>query len=223
MRLRRDFTFDRFVPLPECSEAYRACVAVASGARRAPRALLLHGPVGKTHLLHAIGNAVLRRRSAIRLACLTAEELICESIDGLRRGKELDLGRKYSRYDLILIDDLSILAGRPKTQDMFADMFTAWHEARAHLVCTAVAPAQIKPLAARFRRLPGSRVVALKRPTQAGIRRILESMAKAQDLHLPRQALGRIARICGRDVRRAIGMLNHLRLESSRAGRPTGC
>ena len=161
--MRREFTFDRFVPTPASANAYRACGAMAECAPTSPGILLLHGPsgTGKTHLLHSIGHAVLHRSPARRLACVTVTELVDEIIDALRRDCSGDF-RKYSQLDVLLVDDLHVLAGRPRTQREIAGILRACLDAGVRVVCAAaVAPIEIAELSAWLRSLPRSQLVVL--------------------------------------------------------------
>lgn len=217
MWLRRDFTFDRFVRTPETSAAYRACVAVAQDAPRACRALLLHGPIGKTHLLHATGNAVLGGDPEARVACLTGEELLYGLVTALRRDQPFDLRDRYPQCQIIILDELAALRDRERTQEDIARILAACVGSGVRVVCAVTAPAQVRPLTAGLRALPRSRVVAIRQPSRDAIRRILKSIATSQGMYLPPMELTDIVRSCGRDVRRAIGLLNTRRLERSLA------
>ena len=213
MHLRRDFTFDRFVQTPGTSTAYRACVAVAQRAPRACHGLLLHGPIGKTHLLHAIGNAVLRGDPGARLACLTGEELAQGLVDALRRDQPFDLRDRYPRCQIMLLDELSVFKDRTRTQEAIATTLAGCIASGVRVVCAVTAPVQVEQLTARFRAVPHSRIVGLGQPTQNTIRRILNSIATSQGVYLPPRALAQMVSSCGGDVRRAIGMLNAWRFD----------
>src|SRR3989442_7668072 len=113
-----DLTFDRFTPTPGVRRALALGVALAEETVDAPRLLLLHGPpgVGKTHLLQAIVNLRVARQPRRSLIQLEAKHLVAEWDAGLKRDRGAELPRRLEWTDLVAIDDLHALAGKPVTQ-----------------------------------------------------------------------------------------------------------
>lgn len=138
--LKRDYTFDSFVLGSSNRMAYAACTAVSEnlGAQYSP--LFLFGGVGlgKTHLLHAIGNAVKARDPEQRVVYMSAEQWVNEYIREIRDRRFDNFRRRYrDGVDVLLIDDIQFLGGKESSQDEFFHTFNTLHEAGKQIVVTA--------------------------------------------------------------------------------------
>ncbi|HEX7410313.1 MAG TPA: DnaA/Hda family protein, partial [Candidatus Binatia bacterium] len=192
MQLNPHFTFDRFVITPGAAVAHRACWAFAETRPTAPRLIGLYGRpgVGKTHLLHSIGNAVIDRAPATHLALKTAEELRDEFVRALRQDRLDERRREYRQLDVLLIDDLHVLGGRPDTQSEIARTLISCLESGVRIACAGMStPAQVKALSTPLKSLPNSRFIGIKSPTLQALRRILRSSSVADGLAIPAMAL----------------------------------
>jgi chromosomal replication initiator protein len=149
-------TFESFVAGPSTRFAYEAAFAVAEAPARVHNPLLVHGRVGvgKTHLLRAIATHVGTRRPELSVRYVTAETFLIEWIDALRTKDASAFGRRYRR-DVLLVDDLHLLMGKPRIQQELALRLASAVEAGRQVVLASGPPldgaAGVEgPLLARF-------------------------------------------------------------------------
>lgn len=147
--------------------AVRAADAVVAepGARYSP--LVVHGPTGtgKTHLLHAIGNA-LRASGARRVACVNAATFAEELVAAVQDGTMARWRARYRAVDALLLDDVHALAGKERTQEEFFNLFNELHgQGRQIVLASSVAPKDLGGLEERLRtRFEGGLVVSVQPP-----------------------------------------------------------
>ncbi|MGB0910126.1 MAG: chromosomal replication initiator protein DnaA [Nitrospirales bacterium] len=132
------YTFDNFVVGASNQFAHAASRAVAESPALAYNPLFIYGGVGlgKTHLLHSIGNFVAKG-SELRIAYVTTEQFTNEVINSIRYDKMIELRRRYRNIDMLLIDDIQFLAGKERTQEEFFHTFNSLHEARKQIVLSS--------------------------------------------------------------------------------------
>src|SRR5207249_12054835 len=101
--------------------------------------LFIYGGVGlgKTHLIHAVGNALLADKPDARILYLHAEQFITDAVKNYQRTTFDELKAKYHQLDLLLIDDVQFFAGKPRTQEEFFNACEAQHAQRAHIIITS--------------------------------------------------------------------------------------
>jgi chromosomal replication initiator protein len=130
-------TFDSFVP-GNNTLAHAAAIAVAHNPGRSYNPLFLIGGVGlgKTHLLHAIGQHVAGERRSLKVAYVSTERFTNEFIDALQNSRLVRFRRKFRETDVLLIDDVQFLAGKERIQEEFFHTFNALHEGRRQIVLT---------------------------------------------------------------------------------------
>ena len=135
-------TFDSFV-VGNNQLAHAAAVAVAENPGRSYNPLFLIGGVGlgKTHLLHAIGQYVTSQRRTARVAYVSTERFTNEFIDALQNSRVMRFRKKFRETDVLLIDDIHFLAGKERIQEEFFHTFNALKEARKQIVMTCDRPA----------------------------------------------------------------------------------
>ncbi len=136
------YTFDHFVVGASNQFANAACLAVANLPAKNYNPLFIYGGVGlgKTHLLHAIGNHILQHRilSDVKRICyISSEEFTNELINSLRYDKMEEFRNKFRRMDILLIDDIQFIAGKERTQAEFFHTFNSLYEARKQIVVTS--------------------------------------------------------------------------------------
>jgi chromosomal replication initiator protein len=132
------YTFATFVAASNNQLARAASMKVAESPGVAYNPLLIYGGVGlgKTHLMHAIGNFITGHAD-LRIAYVTSEQFTNEVINGIRYDKMIDVRRRYRNIDMLLIDDIQFIAGKQATQEEFFHTFNSLYEARKQIVLSS--------------------------------------------------------------------------------------
>lgn len=138
-RLNPALTFDTLVPGRANQMARTAALHVAGAPGQMYNPLFIYGGVGlgKTHLIHAVGNALLADRPDARILYLHAEQFITDVVRNYQRKTFDELKAKYHSLDLLLIDDVQFFAGKERTQEEFFNTFEALLAKRAHIIMTS--------------------------------------------------------------------------------------
>lgn len=138
-RLNSSLTFDSLVAGRANSMARTAALHVAGAPGIMYNPLFIYGGVGlgKTHLVHAVGNALLADKPDARVLYLHAEQFITDVVKNYQRKTFDELKAKYHSLDLLLIDDVQFFAGKERTQEEFFNAFEALLAKRAHIIMTS--------------------------------------------------------------------------------------
>jgi len=138
-RLNPALTFDTLVPGRANQMARTAALHVAGAPGQMYNPLFIYGGVGlgKTHLVHAVGNALLADRHDARVLYLHAEQFITDVVKNYQRKTFDELKAKYHQLDLLLIDDVQFFAGKERTQEEFFNAFEALLAKKAHIIMTS--------------------------------------------------------------------------------------
>ena len=153
-QLNAEYTFQTFVNGPSNQFAHASCLAVADAPGQTYNPLFLYGGtgLGKTHLLHAVGNKVLKTKSNAVITYITSERFMNELIYCLRFNKMWDFRRKYRNCDVLLVDDIQFISGKERTQEEFFHTFNALYEAKKQIVVTSdIFPQDIPDIEDRLR------------------------------------------------------------------------
>ena len=136
------YTFSNFIVGSANRLAHAASLSVAERPGHAYNPLFLYGGVGlgKTHLMHAIGNAVVGKFPRKRVVYATSEKFTNEFITSIQQGKIDDFRARYRRIDLLLIDDIQFIADKERTQEEFFHTFNAIHEDGKQIVLSSDRP-----------------------------------------------------------------------------------
>src|SRR6185503_6782376 len=135
-------TFDTFVVGSNNTFAHAAAMAVSQAPGKSYNPLFLYGGVGlgKTHLLHAIGQHVVSNKRAARVTYVTSERFTNEFIDAIQNSQLVRFRRRYRQTDVFLIDDIQFLAGKERIQEEFFHTFNSLHDAHKQIVLTCDRP-----------------------------------------------------------------------------------
>src|SRR5277367_5140414 len=216
-------TFDSFVVGNNNNFAYAAALAVAQAPGKSYNPLFLYGGVGlgKTHLLHAIGQHVSANKKGARVAYLSSEKFTNEYIDAIQNNKLAAFRKKHRQTDVLLIDDIQFLAGKERIQEEFFHTFNALHEGHKQIVLTCDRPAsEIQGLEHRLvSRFEWGLVTDLQ-PADIEMRRaILNKKAQNMGVTLPEDILDFLANRIRTNVRRLEGALIRVASYASLTGK----
>ena len=204
-------TFETFVVGNNNNFAYAAAQAVAQAPGKSYNPLFLYGGVGlgKTHLLHAIGQSVAGHKKGARVAYLSSEKFTNEYIDAIQNNKLVAFRKKYRQTDVLLIDDIQFLAGKERIQEEFFHTFNALHEAHKQIVLTCDRPAsEIQNLENRLiSRFEWGLVTDLQPPDVEMRLAILKKKAQSMGLTLPDEIINFLAHRIRTNIRRLEGAL----------------
>jgi chromosomal replication initiator protein len=204
-------TFDTFVVGNNNNFSYAAALAVAQAPGKSYNPLFLYGGVGlgKTHLLHAIGQHVAGQNKTSRVAYVSSERFTNEYIDGLQNNQLAKFRKKYRQTDVLLIDDIQFLAGKERIQEEFFHTFNALHESHRQIVLTCDRPAsEIKNLEHRLvSRFEWGLVTDLQPPDVEMRVAILRKKAQLLHVELPDDIANFLAGRIRTNIRRLEGAL----------------
>jgi chromosomal replication initiator protein len=206
------YTFEQFVICDGNRLGHGAALAVAEQPGQAYNPLFLHGPpgLGKTHLLHAIGNYVRVYGDGLRVRYATVDTFTSDFVKAVRSGNTREFRARFRDADVLLIDDIQFLAEKLKTEEEFFHTFNALYEAGSQLVITSDrAPRDIETLEARLReRFECGLVASLEAPDFDARMAILHKRARLDAVGgVPEETLAEIARRVTSSVRALEGAL----------------
>jgi chromosomal replication initiator protein len=186
------YTFDNFVVGASNQFANAACLAVANLPAKNYNPLFIYGGVGlgKTHLLHAIGNHILQNHILLeikKICYLSSEEFTNELINSIRYEKMDEFRNKFRKMDILLIDDIQFIAGKERTQAEFFHTFNSLYEGRKQIVVTSDKfPKDIPNFEERLRsRFEWGLIADIQRPDIETKVAILRKKAENEKIPLP--------------------------------------
>ena len=218
------YTFRNFIVGSANRLAHAASLSVAERPGQAYNPLFLYGGVGlgKTHLMHAIGNQVIARLPRKRVVYATSEKFTNEFITSIQQGKIDDFRARYRRIDLLLIDDIQFIADKERTQEEFFHTFNAIHEDGKQIVLSSDRPPKlITTLEERLRsRFEWGLIADLTAPDLETRIAILRAKAEEQSVPIGSDVLEFIARKVISNIRELEGALNRIVAYANMGGMP---
>jgi len=216
-------TFETFVVGNNNTFAHAASLAVAQSPGRSYNPLFLYGGVGlgKTHLLHAIGQYVANHKKGARVSYVSSEKFTNEFIDAIQNNQLVRFRKRYRQTDVFLIDDIQFLAGKERIQEEFFHTFNALHESRKQIVMTCDRPAsEIQNLEQRLvSRFEWGLVTDMQPPDVETRQAILRKKANYMKVDLPEEVLAFLAQRIRTNIRRLEGALVRVASYASLTGK----
>ncbi len=211
LNLNRKYTFSEFVSGSSNQFAYAAAMAVANNPATTYNPLFIYGGVGlgKTHLINAIGNAVLKQTPAMRVCYYTSEKFMNELINSLRYNRMDEFRNKFRSMDILLIDDIQFIAGKERTQEEFFHTFNSLYESHKQIVVTSDKfPKEIPGLEERLRsRFEWGLIADIQSPDVETKQAILKMKAEQNGINLPEDVALFLANSVCSNVRELEGYL----------------
>lgn len=218
------YTFDSFVVGNNNRFAHAAALAVAEAPATAYNPLFLYGGVGlgKTHLMHAIGNEILKKNKTSNVLYITSEKFTNELIDAITKNNTEEFRNKYRNIDVLLIDDIQFIAGKKSTQEEFFHTFNALHESGKQIILSSDRPPKdIQPLEDRLRtRFEWGLIADISIPDYETRLAILRKKAQLENIIIEDEILANIATKIDSNIRELEGILNKIVAHSSLTNSP---
>src|SRR5438128_3036026 len=213
-QLNPKFQFQHFVVGNNSRFAHAACRAVAETPAKAYNPLFLYGGVGlgKTHLMHAIGHAVLEKHARRRVAYVTSEKFMNEMISSIQEGRMNDFRTRYRTVDVLLVDDIQFIAGKDRTQEEVFHTCHSLHELNRQIVISSDRPPkEIPTLEDRLRsRFSWGLIADIQPPDFETRLAILHSKLGDNESLIPEEVWSVIAHKVQRNIRELEGALTRI-------------
>lgn len=207
-------TFDSYVVGKGTELAFTAARAVADRPGEAYNPLFIYGGVGlgKTHLLQAVGNELIKKNPQTNILYVSAEKFTNDFITSLRSGTARDFQNRYRTIDALLIDDIQFIAGKDASQESFFHTFNELHQANKQVILTSDRPPKAIPaLEDRLKsRFEWGMIVDVSAPDFETRVAILEKKCQEKNFTLDQKITQQIATIAQNNIRELEGALNKI-------------
>jgi len=212
--LDQNYTFDNFVKGDSNQFAVATCLSAAENPGKSYNPLFLYGSsgLGKTHLLHAVGNMVLEYNPNAVVTYISSERFMNEMIYCIRHNKMWDFRQKYRNCDVFLVDDIQFIAGKKSTQEEFFHTFNTLYAAKKQIVITSdLFPKDIPDIEDRLRnRFQWGLIADIQPPSIEHRIAILMTKAEKLKINLSHDVAEYIAKHAKRNVRILEGALHRI-------------
>ncbi|CAN5426600.1 chromosomal replication initiator protein DnaA [soil metagenome] len=208
------YTFDNFIVGSGNELAFAACQSIATtpGSRYNP--LFLYGGVGigKTHLIQAVGNAVVAQNPGAKVLYVTTEQFVQEFVDAIRFKKTANFAGRYRTIDVLIVDDVQFIAGKEKMQEEFFHTFNALHQANKQIIISSDRPPKdIPTLEERLRsRFAWGMSIDMQNPDFETRCAIVQTKAFGHGAELPNDVVEFLATNIQTNIRELEGALNQV-------------
>ncbi len=207
------YVFETFIVGKTNELAHAAAQAVASRPGVAYNPLFIYGGVGlgKTHLLQAIGNELLRTQKIKNCIYVTCEKFTNDFLNSVRTGSAKEFKNRYRNVDLLMIDDVQFIAGKERTQEEFFHTFNELHQANKQIILSSDRPPKAISLEERLKsRFEWGMIVDVAPPDLETRIAILESKCNDRQYRLSKELLAIIATMVQNNIRELEGALNKI-------------
>ena len=222
--LNPKYTFDSFVVGNNNRFAHAAALAVAEAPATSYNPLFIYGGVGlgKTHLMHAIGNSILRKNASSNILYVTSEKFTNQLINAIKDNTSAQFRDKYRNIDVLLIDDIQFIAGKERIQEEFFHTFNTLHESGKQIILSSDRPPKdIQLLEDRLKsRFEWGLIADISNPDYETRLAILKKKAQLDNIIVDDEILSNIANRIDSNIRELEGTLNKLIATSSLTNSP---
>lgn len=212
--LNERYTFENFIVGPGNELAFAACQAVAANPGTKYNPLFIYGGVGigKTHLIQAVGNEVLKANPRARIVYVSTEQFVQEFVDAVRYRKNTDFAGHYRSADVLIIDDIQFIAGKETTQQEFFHTFNALHQANKQIIMSSdKPPKEIPTLEERLKsRFAWGMNIDMQIPDFETRCAIIQTKASTHNIELTVEVVEFLANNVQTNIRELEGALNQL-------------
>lgn len=212
--INEKYTFENFIVGSGNELAYAACQAIATNPGTKYNPLFLYGGVGigKTHLIQAVGNAVMSNKANARVVYVSSEQFLQEFVDAVRYKKNTDFADRYRNADVLIVDDIQFIAGKEKVQEEFFHTFNALHQANKQIIISSDRPPrEITPLEERLRsRFAWGMSIDMQIPDLETRTAIIQTKATTHGIEIPTNVAEYLATNFQTNIRELEGALNQL-------------
>lgn len=222
--LNPKYTFDTFVIGSSNRFAHAASMAVANNPGKSYNPLFIYGGVGlgKTHLMHAIGNAISAANPKSHIMYVTSENFCNEMITAIRKNENEEFRAKYRNVDVLMVDDIQFISNKEGTQEEFFHTFNALYDTQKQIVISSdKQPKEIPTLEERLRsRFEWGLIADIQPPDLETRVAILENKAILESLDVSSEVLHFIASRVQSNIRELEGTLTRVMAYSDLTGQP---
>jgi chromosomal replication initiator protein len=212
--LNPKYSFENFVVGPFNELAHAAAKAVCENPGSVYNPLFIYGGVGlgKTHLLQAVGNEIIKKFPKIKIKYLPAEKLVSQIINAIRKKEVERLKNEIQSLDVLIVDDIQFISGKEKTQEEFFYIFNSLYQRNKQIVLSSDKPPRaIQFLTERLRsRFEGGMIADISQPDLETRIAILKEKSAEKGINLEESILNFIAENITQNIRRLEGALNRI-------------
>ncbi|MBR5586422.1 MAG: chromosomal replication initiator protein DnaA [Clostridia bacterium] len=212
--LNPKYTFDNFIVGPSNKFAHAASLGVAESPSKYYNPLFLYGNsgLGKTHLLHAIGNYIKNLNPTLKILYITSADFTNELINSIKEKTTEQFRNKYREIDVLLIDDIQFIGGKTSTEEEFFHTFNYLHDADKQIIITSdKPPKQLNTLEDRLRsRFEWGLICDIQAPDYETRFAILQQKLQGSSTEVPADVLDYIASSVDTNIRELEGALNRV-------------
>lgn len=208
------YTFENFVVGSANEMVFAAAQSIVKEVGKRYNPLFVYGGVGvgKTHLIQSIGNEIKKvYENKVKIKYVSSEKFTTEVVAAVRNGNRFDdMKKRYREVDVLLVDDIQFIGGKPKTEEEFFNTFNSLHENNKQIIISSDRPPQATPiLMERLKsRFEGGMIVDMGYPDYEMRVAIIETKLQEKEKQLPKEIIEFIASKLNRSVRELEGILN---------------